>query len=62
MRILGALSVQSCCTLSISAFYPVLSVADIANPDLFACDCRTWIRLDISRFFKEQYQSSSGSA
>ena len=25
-------------------------MADIANPDLFACVCRTWIRLDISRF------------
>ena len=37
LRILGAHSVQSCCTLSISASYLYLSVADIANPDLFAC-------------------------
>ena len=39
-----------------------LSVADIANPDLFERVCRTWIRLDISRFYEEQYQTSSGSA
>ena len=38
-----------------------LSVADIENPDLFVFVCRTWIRLDISRFYKEQYQPSSGS-
>ena len=25
-----------------------LSVADIANPDLFACGSRTWISLDIA--------------
>ena len=29
-----------------------LSVTDIANPDLFACSCRTWISLDISRLMK----------
>ena len=27
-----------------------LSMADIANPDLFVFICRIWIRLDISRF------------
>ena len=37
-----------------------LSVAYIANPDLFPCVCRTWICLDISRFYVEQYQPSSG--
>ena len=26
-----------------------LSVADIANPDFFACGCRNWICLDIDR-------------
>ena len=26
-----------------------LYVADIANPDLFACGSRTWISLDIAR-------------
>ena len=39
-----------------------LSVADIANPDLFACSSRTWISLDIARFYKEHCQPSSGSA
>ena len=31
-----------------------LSVADIANQDLLAFVCRTWIRLDIVRFYEEQ--------
>ena len=39
-----------------------LSVADIANPDLFACGSRTWISIDITRFYEEHCQSSSGSA
>ena len=38
------------------------SVADIANPDLFACGGRTWISLDIARFYEQQRQPSSGSA
>ena len=29
-----------------------LSVADIANPDLFACSSRTWMSLDIARFMR----------
>ena len=63
LHILGAPIVQSCCTLSISANPNLyMSVADIANPDLFSCVCRTWIRLDISRFYEEQYQPSSESA
>ena len=37
-----------------------LSVADIANPDLFACGGRTWISLDITRFYEEHCQPSSG--
>ena len=37
-----------------------LSVADIANPDLFACGSRTWIILDIARFYEEH--ASHGSA
>ena len=39
-----------------------LYVADIANPDLFACSCRSWIRLDISCFYEEQCQPFRGSA
>ena len=39
-----------------------LFMADIANPDLFVCGCRTWICLDITRFYEEQRQPSSGSA
>ena len=31
-----------------------LSMADIENPDLFACGSRTWISLDIARFYEEQ--------
>ena len=31
----------------------LLSVTDIANPDLFACGSRTWISLDIARFYEE---------
>ena len=39
-----------------------LSVADIANPDLFACGSRTWISHDIARFYEVHCQPSSGSA
>ena len=39
-----------------------LYVADIANPDLLACGSRTWISLDIDRFYAEHFQPSSGSA
>ena len=59
---LGAPSVQSCCNLSISAPNLYLSVADIANPDLFACSNWTWISLDIAHFYEEHCQPSSGSA
>ena len=38
-----------------------LSVADISNPDLFVCGSRTWISLDIARFYEEHFQTSSGS-
>ena len=34
-----------------------LSVADIANPDLLGCGCRTWKSLDIARFYEEQCDS-----
>ena len=37
-------------------------MADIANPDLFVCGCRTWIGLDITHFYEEQCQPFSGSA
>ena len=39
-----------------------LSVTDIANSDLLRCCCRSWISLDIVRFYEEQCQPSSGSA
>ena len=39
-----------------------LVMTDIANPDLFVCVCRTWISLDINRFYEEQRQPSSESA
>ena len=39
-----------------------LSVANIANPDFFACVSRTWISLDIGHFYEEYCQPSSGSA
>ena len=39
-----------------------VSVADIANPDLLACGSRTWISLDIARFYEEHCQPSSVSA
>ena len=38
-----------------------LFMADIENPDLSVCVCRTWICLDITRFYEEQRQPSSGS-
>ena len=37
-------------------------MANIANPDLFACSCWTWIILDIACFYEEQCQPSSESA
>ena len=40
----------------------ICSVADITNPELFACGIRTWISLDIARFYEEHCQPSSGSA
>ena len=36
-----------------------LSVADITNPDLFVYSSRTWISLDIARFYEEHCQPSS---
>ena len=39
-----------------------LSVADIANKDLFACGCRTCISLNNAHFYEEQCQPSSRSA
>ena len=37
-----------------------LFMADIANPDLFVCGCRTCICLDITRFYEEQRHPSTG--
>ena len=39
-----------------------LSVADVANPDLFAYGSRTWISLDTARLYEEHCQPCSGSA
>ena len=39
-----------------------LFMADIANPDLFVCGCRTWICFDIICFYEEKRQTSSESA
>ena len=39
-----------------------LFIADIANPDSFVYCCRTWISLDITRFYEEQRQPYSCSA
>ena len=39
-----------------------VSVADIANPYLFVYGSRTWISLDISCFYEEHCQPSTGSA
>ena len=39
-----------------------LSVAYIANTDLFSCGSRTWSSLDIARFYEKHCQPSSGSA
>ena len=64
LRIFGAPSIQSCCTLSISDFLTCiyLSVADIPNPDFIVSCCRTRISLDMARFYEEQFQPSSWSA
>ena len=59
LRILGAPSVQFCCTLSISASYHVFVYGRYR---LFVCGCRTCFFLDITRFYEEQRQPSSGSA
>ena len=34
----------------------------MTNPDLFVCGCRTWICLDITRFYEELRQPCSWSA
>ena len=39
-----------------------LFMADLANLDLFVCVCRTWICLNITHFYDEQRQPSSGDA
>ena len=63
LRILGAPSVQSCCAPYRYLFSTVyFSVADMANPVLFVCGCRTWICFDMVRFYEEQCQPSSRSA
>ena len=62
MRILGAPSVQSCAPYGYLLLTVYLFMAVIENPNLFVCGCRTWICLDITRFYEEQRQPSSGFA
>ena len=50
LRILGGPSVQSCCTYVYLFPNLYLSEAEIANPDLFACICRTLIVLTSPAF------------
>ena len=51
---------SGCTQCSILLLY--FFVADITNTDLFVCDCWTWISIDITHFYEEQCQPSSGSA
>ena len=37
-----------------------LFMADIVNPDLFVCSCRTWICLDITRFMRSSDSHPAG--
>ena len=39
-----------------------LFVPDIVNLNLFVCACRTWICIDIARFYEERCHPSIGSA
>ena len=48
LRMLGAPSVQHCSPYRYLLPNVYLSVADISNPDWFACGCRTWISLFVS--------------
>ena len=50
---LGTPSVQSGCTLSISASYLLWQISQIQTS---VCYCRTWIWIDIFRFYEEQCQ------
>ena len=54
MRILGAPSVKSCCTLLISASYRVFVYVIYRTTRFFVCSCRTWICLSITRLYEEQ--------
>ena len=49
------------CLSAISKNSVYLFMADIANPELFVCGCRTWICLDISLFYEELRQPYSVS-
>ena len=37
-----------------------LCMADIANPNLLVCSCRTWICLDITRFMRSSASHPAG--
>ena len=56
IRILGAPSVQSYSPNLYLLPTVYLFMADIANPDLIVCSCRTWICFDINRLYEEQRQ------
>ena len=57
LRILGTPSVQPVAPYRYLLPNLYLSVADIANPDLCACGSRTWISLDIARFYEEHCEN-----
>ena len=61
LRILGAPEFNPVAPSRVLLHNLYVSVADIGNPDLLACVCWTWIRLDISRSYEEQYQPNSES-
>ena len=61
LRILGAPSVQSCCTISIYASYGVFVYGRYRKSRLGCVLYLTWICLDGIRLYEEQRQTSSGS-
>ena len=61
LRIVGAPSVQTYRTLSISVSYCVFVFGRYRKSRLFACCCRTWICLDMTRFNEKQRQPLIGS-
>ena len=59
-RILGTPSVQPVAPYVYLLPTMYLFMADIANPDLFVCGCRSWICLDITRFLRSSASHPAG--